>query len=44
MGAPGPPSSVFTQPGWAEFTFTVLPRSSSAKCTVNAFSAVFDAL
>ena len=43
IGASGPPMSVFTQPGCAEFTLIFVSRNSYAKCTVNAFSAVFDA-
>src|SRR5713101_3249156 len=37
IGAFGPPISVFTQPGCAEFTLILLSRSSCARCTVNAF-------
>src|SRR5713101_2819881 len=33
----GPPISVLTQPGCAEFTLILLSRSSCARCTVNAF-------
>src|SRR6266496_507383 len=43
IGALGPPISVLTQPGCAEFTLILLSRTSYARCTVKAFGAAFDA-
>src|SRR5690606_28036455 len=36
--------SVFTAPGWMALTLIAVSRSSQAKCTVEAFSALLDAL
>eukprot|EP00300_Choanocystis_sp_HF-7_P029266 c35875_g1_i1.p2 GENE.c35875_g1_i1~~c35875_g1_i1.p2 ORF type:complete len:117 (+),score=12.16 c35875_g1_i1:3-353(+) len=44
IGAFSPPMSVFTQPGCAELTLIGVARSSSARWTVKALSAVFEAL
>ena len=43
IGAAEPPMSVLTQPGCAEFTLIGVPRSSWARWTVKALSAVFEA-
>src|SRR5262249_51191005 len=42
IGARSLPISVFTQPGWAEFTLTFVPSSARAVVTVSMFSAAFD--